>query len=696
MGASYSKGNVYYKAYTKEVAYKPKGGQLTVPKPLNSTLFNFVKKMKNPPNYVPPPAPPAPPPLQIVTVTMVPVVKPTDDHVRARASRYTEMVAKIAKRMRKIRDELEVSNTTHNKRSYCSASENMGFAHGRRTNSMTYKYSTLQGFAQATNWVKHLVKPVFTYMTVTVDSPYSEYGFNKNAKFKYGTNVNSYANINPYMYMDRKWFVAQDKYIRSLTPRQLFTIYGYTKWGDKWGHAFMNGTFNYGLYHAEVKNLKPTPGATYYPFFFQARDFYKINTGDMTNDYIETIKRHSDEYKNLADFKIHTNSIISMWVNELNEIIANAPATTQPFFLFRGQGDDAYKKNAVALAGMTGELYTSERFCSVTLDPTVAQTFAAGNHTIQRIMILKGSKCLLMMGVSVFQKEKEILLPRGATYQIYKKSQNVVGLFSSAASVCPPHYGSSTIKNLVDMALLGTVEPPPPKVTPVPVVVNPTTNTHAMQKYILNSKLKITGLLGRGGYGAVFQGTHNNHGNVAVKFQKVSNNSNAEVKALKKLGGNSAPKFFSNRVFNANNNIKSVIPRGIQTGNKVHVMVSQLIRGQPLGVYYKKNSSGNPVPIPDGIKLKIMSALKKMHEKGVVHGDLHKDNIIVANNGHVYIIDFGKALVTNKSFGNVNNANNYLKKLTGKTKPSWGGKISYYSNNKRTHFLNGNFLKRLK
>jgi predicted Ser/Thr protein kinase len=693
----YGKGTVYYNPYTKAIGYKPTGskkGSGIIVNKTNTYLQNLLKKFKNPPNYVAPPAPPPPPPFQIVTVTLVPIVKPSNDHVRARASRYTDIVSKIAKRMRKIRDELDVSNTKQIKENFCKAGEMMGFARGSRTNTMSYKVSYLDGLAGGYGWKKHLAKPQFTFKVFSQDTSYTEYGFNKNAKFKYATNVNSYANINPFFYMDRKWFAEQDKYIRALTPRQLFTVYGYTKWGDKWGHLYMSGKFDYGLYMQGIRSCTSVHSQNFYPYFFQARDFYKINTGDVEKDYTETIKRLIDEHKNIADFKIHTGSIVSMWINDLNEIIANAPATTQTFHLLRGQGDDAYKTGAVALAGVTGEVYTSERFCSATVDPNVAQRFTSGGHTLQRITVLKGSKCLLMFGLSYFGDEKEVLLPRGATYQIYKVSKNVQGVYSGSTSVCGSY--PSSVKNLVDMAILGTVEPPPPKVTPVPVVVQPTTNTHAMQKYILNSKLKITGLLGKGGYGAVFQGTHTNNGNVAVKFQKVSNNSNVEVKALKKLGGKFAPKFFSNRVFKANNNIKAVIPRGVQTGNNVHVMVSQLIRGQPLAKYYKKNSSGNPVPIPAEIKTKIMNAIKNMHSKGVVHGDLHKDNIIVANNGHVYLIDFGKALVTNKNFKNLGNANNYVKKLTGKTKPSWGGKISYYSNNKRTHFLNGNFLKRLK
>jgi tRNA A-37 threonylcarbamoyl transferase component Bud32 len=113
-----------------------------------------------------------------------------------------------------------------------------------------------------------------------------------------------------------------------------------------------------------------------------------------------------------------------------------------------------------------------------------------------------------------------------------------------------------------------------------------------------------------------------------------------------------------------------------------------MIRGTPLKKWY------TGAPLPQNIKNKVTNVVSNMHKKGVIHGDLHKNNILIGNNGKAYVIDFGKSLVTNKSFKTTNEANNYLKKLTGKTKTSHS-KVSWYSNNKRTHFLNGNFLRRM-
>lgn len=50
---------------------------------------------------------------------------------------------------------------------------------------------------------------------------------------------------------------------------------------------------------------------------------------------------------------------------------------------------------------------------------------------------------------------------------------------------------------------------------------------------------------------------------------------------------------------------------------------------------------------------RIESLLAKIHSRGVAHGDIHRSNIMIAENGRVYIIDFASAVTT----GNPENPN---------------------------------------
>jgi serine/threonine protein kinase len=198
--------------------------------------------------------------------------------------------------------------------------------------------------------------------------------------------------------------------------------------------------------------------------------------------------------------------------------------------------------------------------------------------------------------------------------------------------------------------------------------------------------------IGQGGYGVVFR-----NGNKAIKYQKNSNNAKAESNALNKLT-NAKSKYTPRRVekttvIKATPKLARNIPRGVSEGNNVRKIVTEFINGgKPLKHWY----TGSPIPknIGNGIR----KAIAHIHRHGIIHGNLHRDNILVVEkNGkhYVYIIDFGKSLVTNKKFNSVENANKYLKGLTGKFRGSFSGygtKKFYYSDNKRTHYPNGNFL----
>lgn len=200
--------------------------------------------------------------------------------------------------------------------------------------------------------------------------------------------------------------------------------------------------------------------------------------------------------------------------------------------------------------------------------------------------------------------------------------------------------------------------------------MNKITAQRYMNKLLPN--IKIGNKIGSGFHGIVYKGTSNRNGNLAVKIQNKNNSAKTELQALKKLNGlNITPKF----VRHASDN-----------SNRVNILVSKFVNGTTLSKYESH--------IPQDIKNKVKNAIAKMHKAGVIHGDLHSENIMIGKNGKVYIIDVGKALITPMQFNTVNNSNQYLKSVTGRFADNWG-KRAWYSTSTKRHFANGNFVRRV-
>jgi len=366
------------------------------------------------------------------TPKLVPIVKPSASHIAAVNTAYVEKLKKFSEKLKELKN-IEGPNNNKNF---------APLAYMLRTNTMIYKYTTLKGFKatvlSSSGWKESLVNgpPKFIYETQSVTVPYTQYLLHKQLLFKYGRNINSMNNMRLSDIIDTKWMIQQDAYIRSLTLRQLFTVFGFSRSGDKWAHAYLDRTFNINrfTFHQE----------TYFAMFFQAREFYKINTGSIEQDY-EIVCRMIKAEKRMKAFE----TIISMFINELNDIIKKSPSVTRTFITFRGVEDDRY------MSGAVDNTYTTERFCSTSVSGDVGHYFSRG-HALQRITILKGSKCLMMFGLSTFQNELEILLPRGSTYRITQKRSNVTNV---AGNVKPgtAEYGKR-VNQLVDIVLLGTVQ----------------------------------------------------------------------------------------------------------------------------------------------------------------------------------------------------------------------------------------------
>ena len=627
------------------------------------------------------------PGVPVVVDSLFPVVPPGPAKLPV-VKKYQKIINALAKDVAD-RKRVAVTNAVNMQQTnaYKNFMQDQGkaFAFMSRVDTLRVQFSTVQGFNQHTpgHWRNNIEVPRWEKTKFELKFKYNDCLYPDQMRFSFGRNMKSFGDIQTRDIIDVDWLARQDAFLKTLTAREVFLMFGYSYNGDTWAHAHLDNKFDLSMFRAAIASLSFF-SSEYFAFFFQARELYKINMGSMEADYREVMKRCREE----KDVKV-IRAMAQMFINELNDLILKAPKTTHDFYVFRGMKDDAY------LTGTKDKQYMTNRFSSASIDGYgVAYQRFSGEHTLQRIKILKGSSCLCMLGTSKFHDEYEILLPRGSTYVIRGKSEDMRRLNPVYPNSALQGPDESLVNKLVDVTLYAAPATPIHKKgavhIKVPVAPANAANIAKVQR-LISARLGVTGKLGQGAAGAVYLGTTNNGANYAIKMQKVGRNSNTELAALRKLKNTGVvPRIRGSEVLNWNKNLKNLMPR-LSNGNKVSVIYQNRIEGVPLGSFF----TGTGVTAL--MKQRIANAMTTIHKKGVIHGNLHRDNVIIAKNGKPYLIDFGKAYMRPSGFKNSMNANRFLKKhAAGSMKKA--GKMAYYLNKANTdkwHFSNQNFLNRL-
>lgn len=261
--------------------------------------------------------------------------------------------------------------------------------------------------------------------------------------------------------MDVKWLQRQITYINSLPKYDIYTLKGYTYYGDVMVNSLLRDIIEWD----NVANMNKDffDSFEYFPLYFQldsivthvlmhhgklgayslfnkpektmVRLYTKPNNGKIPRSanlasYIELIVKnynqwqHSDKYIVLVSlwgmlYDVVHKKAIQLFQQDLTRIINKSPALTRDITVYRGVRNDFY------LQGAKNGYYKNIGFVSTSLDVEKAQFFqmlgqeeTSNSCCIQKITLLKGTRVLLMMVTSQYGDEKEVLLNHGSTYMI--------------------------------------------------------------------------------------------------------------------------------------------------------------------------------------------------------------------------------------------------------------------------------------
>jgi serine/threonine protein kinase/Flp pilus assembly protein TadD len=91
-------------------------------------------------------------------------------------------------------------------------------------------------------------------------------------------------------------------------------------------------------------------------------------------------------------------------------------------------------------------------------------------------------------------------------------------------------------------------------------------------------------------------------------------------------------------------NILTIYEMGDEAGR--HYIATEFIDGETL----RKRLMGTPLELPEllDIAIQIAGALEEAHAAGIIHRDIKPENVMIRRNGHVKVLDFGLAKLTER------------------------------------------------
>jgi len=270
--------------------------------------------------------------------------------------------------------------------------------------------------------------------------------------------------------VDYDWFVRMDRYIKSLTKKEVFILSSYSYVGDAYVNNYLRGTIDMDILTTDItdsKNWKEMMFPLYYQIFgvlvkltrrMYEACFARLDTqGNQIS--LDAIDKHIQRFKGLQDshgFVSYTllmefvtkykftpefcTNVLDQYILDLNKIINNSPELRSELVVYRGCAESYIPPNV-------GHIYNNQGFLSTSLDIQIAKnfTFEQTGGYLQRILLLPGMHVMLLTGISQFSQEQEILLGSNTVYYIakvdgatpvYKLNKEYSDSNSKISSVC--------------------------------------------------------------------------------------------------------------------------------------------------------------------------------------------------------------------------------------------------------------------
>jgi hypothetical protein len=271
---------------------------------------------------------------------------------------------------------------------------------------------------------------------------------------------NLYVLTNPLDY--EGWVEDQNRFIKSLTPEEIYTLRCHTHDGDIIINYFIRnnmkidkdidivGNENQRKSTLIVNKGQFNSNRNYILFYYQIKEYLYKRRKELS----KLLRIELEEYikKNYKDFD--WNSILLLYIRDINNIFKKCPVVKKTLVIYRGSYDDYYLKKS------SRGIYVVDTLTSHTLNPKIAIGYSGIDCCVMRVKLSKGSKAILIDNISGYDEE-EILLPFNTKYYI-DYARHSINYYKNNI-ICPDETQAKKLM-VTDLSIIPPSQPSQPSV----------------------------------------------------------------------------------------------------------------------------------------------------------------------------------------------------------------------------------------